>query len=131
MDLLSIENVRKINPKIDSIWLFEFAFYSDKPQRDRKILEAQIQASEKYIYFGNDKELDEYCDTICQLDEYCSGFKNPIKPGHCQCTEKCLFNTIKKKDKSVFKLWRITFILLKYSLMVSIITAIFFPSSYR
>ncbi len=83
--------------------MFEFAFHSDKPERDRKILKAQIQASEKYSYFGNDKELDEYCDTICQLDEYCSGFKNPIKPGHCQCTEKCVFNTIKKKHKSVFK----------------------------
>ena len=39
----------------------------------------------------NDNELDDYCNTICQLDEYCSGGKSPSKPGLCHCND-CIRN---------------------------------------
>ncbi|CAG2168882.1 unnamed protein product, partial [Oppiella nova] len=41
----------------------------------------------------NGKELDDYCDTICQLDEYCTGARSSSKPGLCQCVD-CNHNSI-------------------------------------
>jgi len=59
-------------------------------------LEAKIAASDKQNYFGNDEELDDYCDTICQLDEYCSGRRNPSKPGLCLCNDNCMINNFEE-----------------------------------